>query len=176
MKLIETKTLGTAAASINFTSIPQTFTDFLVLGSLRANNDPDGGAYGSASFSINGSTANITNRFLVGNGSILFTGSGSAINITTTGSANTANTFGNFSLYITNYSGSVTKLISLDNVTETNATNGAYPGMQSGLFNSTSAITSIGFTALGSGANFLANSTISLYGITKGSDGIVTTS
>jgi hypothetical protein len=175
MKLIETKTLGTAAASINFTSIPQTFTDFLVLGSLRANNDPDGGAYGSASFSINGSTANITNRFLVGNGSVLFTGSGSAINITTTGSANTENTFGNFSLYVTNYSGSVAKLISLDVVTENNAST-AYPGMQSGLFNSTSAITSIGFTANGAGGNFLANSTISLYGITKGSDGIVTTS
>ena len=175
MQLIETKMLATAAASINFTSIPQTFTDLLVLGSLRTNNDPDGAAYGAASFSINGSTANITNRFLVGNGSSIFTGSGSAINITTTGSANTANTFGNFSLYITNYSGSVTKLISLDNVTENNATT-AYPGFNSGLFNSTSAITSIGFTALGSGANFLATSIISLYGITKGSDGIVTTS
>jgi hypothetical protein len=174
MTLIETKTLGAAAASIEFTSIPQTFTDLIIVSSLRTDNNPDSSDYGIAGLSINGSTANITSRALVGSGSAASSSSGTAINIVTAGSSNTASTFGNFALYISNYTSSVAKSLSLDNVTENNATR-AWQVIQAGLWNSSSALTSFGFTASASG-NFVTGSTISLYGITKGTDGIVTTS
>jgi hypothetical protein len=174
MKLIESKTLGTAAASIEFTSIPSTFTDLVIVSSLRTNNDPDSATYGLAGLSINGSTANLSQRFLSGTGSATSSGTGTAINIVTTGSANTANTFGNFAVYIPNYTSSVAKSISIDNVTENNATV-AYQTLFAGLWNSTSVISSFAFTAGGSG-NFVAGSTISLYGVLKGSDGLVTVS
>jgi hypothetical protein len=46
MKLIESKTLGTAASSIEFTSIPQTFTDLVVLVSSRQTGDSGGSQIG----------------------------------------------------------------------------------------------------------------------------------
>ena len=174
MRLIESKTLATAAASIEFTSIPSTFTDLVIVSSLRTDNNPDSATYGLAGLSINGSTANLTQRFLSGTGNIVVSGSGTAINIVTAGSTNTANTFGNFAVYIPNYTSSVAKSISIDNVTENNATV-AYQTLFAGLWNSTSVISSFAFTAGGAG-NFVAGSIISLYGVLKGSDGIVTTS
>jgi hypothetical protein len=47
--------------------------------------------------------------------------------------------------------------------------------MGTSLWSSTAAITSLAFSDI-SAANYLAGSTISLYKITKGTDGIVTTS
>ena len=77
-------------------------------------------------------------------------------------------------MYIPNYTGSTNKSISVDSVTENNATNNLM-NIQAGLWSNTAAITSILFTSDTAGG-FLAGSTISLYKITKGSDGIVTTS
>jgi hypothetical protein len=174
MKLIESKTLGADAASIEFTSIPQTFTDLVFLVSARTNNDPDGLTYGLVDLSVNGSTANLSNRRLMGDGSGAQSQSSSNGLILISGSGNTANTFSNTSVYIANYAGSTAKSISIDTVNENNATR-AWSALYATLWNQTSAITSIGFTATSSG-NLVVGSTISLYGILKGSDGIVTTS
>jgi hypothetical protein len=174
MKLIETKTLGADAASIEFTSIPQTFTDLVVLISGRTNNDPDTLTYGVLALSVNSSTADLSNRRLLGDGSAAQSQSSSNGNILITGSANTANTFGNASVYIPNYTGSTAKSMSVDDVGENNGTR-AWTGLRAILWNQTSSITSIGFTASSSG-NLVIGSTISLYGILKGTDGIVTTS
>jgi hypothetical protein len=175
MQLIETKTVGTAVASVEFTSIPQTYTDLLVFLSLRTNNEPDSNGYGVAEVAFNGLTTNRSNRRLVGDGgggALSF--SSSDIRVYVSGNTNTANTFGNASIYIPNYTSAVAKSISLEQVTENNATR-AYIFLMAGLYDSTAALTSITFTALSSG-QFVANSSISLYGILKGSDGIVTTS
>jgi hypothetical protein len=90
------------------------------------------------------------------------------------GSGSTSNTFSNLSVYIPNYTGSTAKGVSIDSVTENNGTN-AFQVIAAHLTNSTSAVTSIGFFSTTS-SSFLTGTTISLYGITKGSDGIVTTS
>jgi hypothetical protein len=174
MTLIESKTLATAAASIEFTSIPDTYTDLVFLVSARTNNDPDGLTYGLVDLSVNGSTANLSNRRLMANGSGALSQSSPNGLILISGSGNTANTFSNTSVYITNYAGSTAKSISIDTVSENNATT-TWSAIYATLWNQTSAITSIGFTATSSG-NLVVGSTISLYGITKGSDGIVTTS
>ena len=175
MKLIESKTLATAAASIEFTSIPQDATDLVLLMSGRSARTSDG--RDEVFIRFNGdSGANYTNRALRGSGSAADsvtnpTTSISRVNLPS--STTTSNTFGNGIIYILNYTALVAKSVSVDNVMENNATF-SFQEIVAGLWNNTAAITSISFTP--EVANFEAGSTISLYKITKGSDGIVTTS
>jgi len=172
MKLIESKTLATAAASIEFTSIPQTFTDLVFVINIRstlAENYDD-----QLRVKFNTSTANFTNRQLQGNGSTTNSFSGSDPFIGYIPSANrTANTFGNAQMYVPNYTASTNKSASIDAVTENNATT-AIQTIFALLWSNSAAITGVSFNALE--GNLAAGSMVSLYGILKGSDGIVTTS
>jgi len=169
---IATVTVGAGgASSIDFTSIPGTYTDLMVVASMRnsANNNP------WIQLKINGSTASITTR-------ILFTDSGgSASSFTNTAdnffiyptSGSTSNTFGIGKAYFPNYSGSTNKSISIESNMETNAT-GSYNMMSAGLWSNTAAITSLSLVALqDSHAQY---STATLYGVLKGSSGGVTVS
>jgi hypothetical protein len=172
MQLIETKTLGAAAASIEFTSIPQDFTDLIFFTSIRASTS--GTSVEPCLVTFNANTSNYTHRTLNGSGSAATTASGTSrlvFNAPRTGT--TANTFGNVSVYIPNYAGATNKSYSTDSVTEHNATE-AHQTIIAGLWSDTSAITSALFAPTAN--NFEAGSTISLYGILKGTDGIVTTS
>ena len=170
MKLIQTLTLSSTQTLIEFTSIPQDGTDLVALYSLRgANNANEGTVF----LRVNGSTSNMSRRDLSGNGSSVassanadsFVGQIPAVNAT-------SNTFGNQIIYIPNYTSTTAKSYSVDTVEENNATL-SNTRIIAGLINVTSAITSLGFSE---GNGMIAGSTISLYKITKGSDGIVTTS
>jgi hypothetical protein len=165
MKLIETKTLGTAAASIEFTSIPQSFTDLVVLISGASDSTA---TRGILSFNTGGT---YTTRILFGAG----TSADSLVSEThfRVNDNSQANTFGNSEVYIPNYTSSSAKTFSGNAITEKDATN-AIQNLSAGLWSGTSAITSMTLNPVG--ANFVAGSTISLYGITKGSDGITTAS
>jgi hypothetical protein len=172
MQLIQTTTLGTATATIEFTSIPQTFTDLFVLISARGTN---ASTQVEGRLTFNGSSADFSSRVLYGNppggNAATFTGGYTAGVINANSS--TANTFANTSVYIPNYSGSANKSFSVDSVNENNDAT-AFIFIVSGLWSNTAAITSIGIQA--TAGNLNTGSTASLYGITKGSDGIVTTS
>jgi hypothetical protein len=173
MKLIETKTLGTAAASIEFTSIPQTFTDLVV--KISSRSDRAGSHVAGIRIDFNGLSTNFSTRSLFGDGSTATSNTdieGRAG--LTTATSSTSNTFGNTELYIVNYAGATNKSVSVDSVTETNDSPG-FQWLAATLWSNTSAITTVGLSPANS-SNFIAGSTISLYGITKGSDGIVTTS
>ena len=172
MKLIESKTLATAAASIEFTSIPQSFTDLVVVMSLRSART---NAVEGLLIAFNGSTANFTHRSLYGtlSSAASFSGSVGRVGVIN-GDSSTSNTFANQSVYIPNYTGASNKSFSVDSASEDNSTS-AWIELVAGLWSQTAAITSIRFTP-DLGNNLLAGSTVSLYGITKGSDGIVTTS
>ena len=171
MKLIESKTLATAAASIEFTSIPQDGTDLVAFITPRLSTSfvADG-----LQISFNGITTGFSRRTLSGNGASASSGSASDRFIGDVNAAtSTANTFSNMSVYIPNYTGSQNKSFSVDTVSENNATT-AYQQLVAFLWSNTAAITSISFSP--SSGNLVAGSTISLYKITKGTDGIVTTS
>jgi hypothetical protein len=173
MKLIESKTLGTAAASIEFTSIPQTYTDLVIVASVRSLET----SLGNASLEIrpNGSTANGSGRWLYGSGTTT-----SSITVSRvdggfiSNSAATSNTFSSTSIYVPNYTSSTNKSFSADGVQENNATT-SYQVITASLWSNSAAITSLDFRCI-STTNLVAGSTISLYGVLKGSDGIVTTS
>jgi hypothetical protein len=171
MKLIESKTLATAAASIEFTSIPQDGTDLLILTSLRST-----AASGAspATIRFNGSSSNFSRRRLLGSGSGSPTSDTAADGSFAGYQTDTSNTFDSTACYIPNYTGSTNKSFSSDHVTEANQTT-AYQSLFAGLWANTAPITSLSVHPDPS-HNFAIGTTISLYKITKGSDGIVTTS
>jgi hypothetical protein len=116
--------------------------------------------------SFNGSTASFSNRYLLGTGSAVVSGTddqrrAGTVNV----SGATASTFANTALYIPNYAGSANKTWSSDSVYENNASE-AYQTIIAGSWTSTAAITSVTLTISG-GANFDIGSTASLYIITK---------
>jgi hypothetical protein len=173
MKLIESKTLATAAASIEFTSIPSTFTDLVVLISARTESN-DGVSWFDIATEFNGSSSNLSGRVLYGTGSATASIVDSTkIVIRVSSNLATSSTFGNASVYIPNYTGSTNKSVSIDSVTENNAT-AAFQAITAGLWANTAAINSIKFTP--TTGNLSAGCLFSLYGVLKGSDGIVTTS
>jgi hypothetical protein len=171
MTLIETKTLDTAVSTVSFTSIPQTFTDLLLLASTRSSRT---GAAAFIGAYINGTTTNQSNRRLAGDGSTA-SSSGESNNwsFISASAIDTASTFSNTSIYVPNYAGSTAKSFSLDSVSENNGTT-ARQIITAGLWNSTTAITSL--QLIDPNGNFVVGSVLSLYGILKGSDGIVTVS
>jgi hypothetical protein len=173
MKLIESKTLGTAQANIEFTSIPSTFTDLVVLVSARSTATAGaGGAY--CELRPNSSTSGITARGLRGLGSgTPASTSETILLIRINPSDYTASTFSNCSVYIPNYAGATNKSFSIDAVIENNATEGQQQ-ILAGLWSNTAAISS--FLLVPGSGNFAAGSMVSLYGILKGSDGLVTVS
>ena len=176
MTLIETQTLATATSAIEFTSIPQDGTDLLLVFSCRANQ---AATYVDTGVRINGDTGiNYLRRLLYGLGS----GSGATASDTqpyigwaySTGTASTSNTFGSSQIYLPNYTSSASKSVSIDAVSENNATE-AIQALTSARWTGTAAITTLRIF-VPTGENLLTGSMASLYKITKGSDGIVTTS
>jgi hypothetical protein len=124
---IATVTVGAGgAASIEFTSIPGTYTDLLVKASLRSNQNANTGENVRVRF--NGSTASVYSwRYIEGNGSSASSASGSGETSLLAAYANTnnttSNTFGNLELYIPDYTSTTkAKSMSADSVVETNAT------------------------------------------------------
>lgn len=167
MQLISSVTVGAGGStSIAFNSIPQTFTDLVLVSSTRT-----GGSDGSISLRFNGSASTYAARFLYGTGT-------SALSGTTTfaavGKANasgtTANTFANSVAYIPNYTGSSTKLVNVDYVSENNGA-AAFQFLVINSWDGTAAITSMALTTPNDVAGFSQHSTFYLYGITKGSGG-----
>jgi hypothetical protein len=159
--LISSVTVGSGgAASMDFTSIPATYTDLLISTSLRIN-----AAGGYINISFNSNTTGYTNRYIQGNGSTA-TSSNNAGRFADIPdySSDTASTFSNGQIYIPNYTSSNNKSYSSDVIEENNATQ-AYMYLIAGLWSNTSAITSIGLSP--SSGNFVQYSTAYLYGISN---------
>lgn len=160
--LIASTTVGSGgASSIDFTSIPSTYTDLVLLGSTRDTSD----SY--VEMQLNGDTnsANYSCRFIRGNGTNAASASGSYNRVGVSPSTSyTASTFGNLSLYIPNYAGSNQKSSSADGVSENNATF-ATAGLFANLWTGTAAITSIKIYP--STGSFVQYSSAYLYGISK---------
>ena len=162
--LIASSTVGAGgASSIDFTSIPQTYDDLLVVLSLRGTS---ANLERNLWYTFNGATANRSGKYFEGTGS----GTGAVSWATMYGGAYpaanaTSNTFSNFRVYISKYAGSSYKSSSVDAVMENNATT-SYSYLVANLWSSTAAITSIQFPAE-AGTNFAQYSTAYLYGIVK---------
>jgi hypothetical protein len=169
MTLVSTVTVGAGGvASIDFTGIPQTGTDLVLVVSARTGY---AGTGDNLVARFNGDSAsNYTYRWLYGNGSSAGSGTGAIsgiLGIVASGSTATASTFGNASIYIPNYTGSTNKSASCDAVNENNAAS-ATQFINAGIWNNTSAITSISLVSTTS-STIQQYSVASLYTVTKGS-------
>jgi hypothetical protein len=177
MKLIESKTLGTAQAAIEFTSIPQTYTDLVLTISARSAAS---GARNDIQITINSDTgSNYSGRRLIGVDGVTqsYAASGSPFGsqmVAIVGNGATANTFANGSIYFPNYTSTTNKSFSVDMAAENNSSGDYILGITAYLYTTSSAITAIKIQP--DGHNLVAGTTMSLYGVLKGSDGIVTTS
>ena len=153
-------------ATIDFTSIPQTFTDLMVVVSGRSSYN-----FGmlDLKFTFNGSTTGYSEIYMYGSGASAASGSDTS---TTNGrvlgvigdTTTTANTFSNAAITIANYSGATNKMCSIDGVSEANATS-ARQTLVTQIWANTAAITSISlYPQLGSWVQY---SSATLYGISK---------
>lgn len=164
--LISSVTVGAGgASSIDFTSIPATYTDLVIKASLR-----DSGSVGTAGIQVrlNGATTNYSVKRLYANalgpdiGSDSSTRSGYLSIGYADSASKTANTFGNLEFYLPNYAGSNYKSTSTDSTPEENGTN-VYFAFYAGLWSSTAAVNQV--TLYTDGSGFAQYSTAYLYGI-----------
>ena len=164
--LISSSTVGSGgAATIDFTSIPSTYTDLIVKLSARTTfSNP------TVSFkvTVNGASSYAT-KYLQGDGSNAASGSnayGTSVFYAgefPAGQA-TASTYGNTEIYITNYANTSNKASSIDSVTENNGTT-AYATLVEAGINTSTAISSITITP--SSGDYAQYTTAYLYGISN---------
>jgi hypothetical protein len=168
---IATVTVGAGgAASIDFTSIPATATDLMLVYSLRAAV-----SNGGLRIKVNGATSNLSVRLLYGTGASGASATDTTYIGTTTNSGSTSSTFGNGTLHIPNYAGATNKGFSADVVTEGNYATPWEGWLTGGVYSLTTAITSLSLFNDAAG-NFAQYSSATLYGITKGTLAGVTVS
>jgi len=157
---IATTTLGSAAASFTFSSIPSTYTD------LRIVLIPTADAGTAPMIQFNGDTAaNYSGTFLAGSGSAA--SSTRATNDTriraayqsTAGMSSTIPSMYTFEAF--SYTGSTFKTVLTSFQEDRNGS--GFVGRGVGVWRSTAVITSI--LVSGAGANFLTGTTATLYGI-----------
>ena len=157
-QLIETIEVGAGgASSLNFTYIAQDAVDLVVLVSAR-------NSAGNFGLRFNGDSAsNYPVNVLYGTGSVAgpnaYTSSKAIA--WTSSTSYSADTFGSTSFYISNYTATGNKSVSIDFVSENNATT-TNMGINAAKWNGTAAITAIEVN----GTGFVEFTTASLYSIT----------
>ena len=162
-KAIATVTVGSGGAStIDFTSIPATYTDLLIKISSRDGRSATGT---NIIINFNGSNTNLSYRRLTGNGTSAGSnsGTGGVVGYSVSATA-TTDTFSNLEIYIPNYTSANYKSCSSDAVNENNATS-SFMALVATLWSDTSAITSISLFPTVAATNFVQYTTATLYGI-----------
>lgn len=166
--LISSYTVGAGGTtSIDFTSIPQTYTDLKLDFSIRDNG---GGTIGNLNWSINGTTTGYNERLLYSiNGGTPISAKNENtqpyfVFAYTDQAGSTSNTFGSGSFYFPNYTSSFQKNIATDSITENNVVASGIMSIAASRWANTAAINRITLTG-GSSATLVQYSTAYLYGI-----------
>lgn len=163
---LSTTTVGASGtASIDFTSIPQTYTDLAINLSARTNENA---TKSNVLISFNGTTSNpnYEGMYLQGGGT------GGGVGSSTfrrylgdvPGTTATSSTFGSIFTYISNYTEAINKPFYCESVAENNNAQ-ANSFLIRGVWVNTSALSSISITPLN--GVFVQYSTATLYGIKK---------
>lgn len=158
---IATTTLSTAASTVSFTSIPNTFTDLILIANARANTS---GTSTSVYFTTNITGTNYSTTWLVGYGSSVASGRYSNLGqgylgYVPGGSTNSSSR-GTLIAHFMNYANTNIFKTTLSRGDVAEAETAAYVNLIRG----TSAISTITLGE-GGGNQFVAGSTFTLYGI-----------
>jgi len=171
--LITSNTLSGSAASVTFSSIPSTYTDLVLIMSMRVDAGGGASVNGFVSFRFNSDSSILySTRTLEATGTTASSTSSLNKNILwgqylSDGSSATANTFSNVEIYIPSYTSTQNKPISISGATESN-TSSPYITAVAGLYRNTSAISSVTIYPDSSSSpayNFVSDSSFYLYGI-----------
>lgn len=166
---IQTIEVGAAGAgSIAFNNIPQDYDDLMILVTAKTNDISN-----HLSVRFNGLATGFTGRSLAGNGSSSASYSRTTNDyfVFSVGTDKTANVFSNAQIFISNYTKSNFKSISIDNVQENNST-ASNMGLEAFLWSNSAAVSEISLFSQ-SGGSVAQYSSASLYGIKRGSSGEV---
>ena len=163
MTLIQSVTVPSGgSSSIDFTSIPSTYTDLCLKLSTRTSSGST--IYEYSYIKFNNTTYVATVKYIQGDGStVSSSGESTGYLGIADGNTATANTFGNQEIYIPNYAGSSNKSFSVDGTMETNGTT-SYMHFVAGLWSSTAAINQITIRPSTS-FSYAQYSTAYLYGV-----------
>lgn len=169
---IATVTVGFSGAStIDFSSIPSTYTDLKLLYSLRTSNNNGWRDYVMVRFNGAGGTAYSYRWLAAYDSNNTLSSSGSSLDyqkvLCCAANDSTTNIFGNGELYIPNYTSSNYKSSSAADTATNNATTSYMLSLNAGLWTGTSAINQITlypYSPTPTGT-FVQYSTASLYGI-----------
>ncbi len=173
---IQTITLTSTQASIDFTSIPSTYDHLVIACNVRRNSSS---GTGSGSLQFNGdtnTTGNYRHLLMTANQNATPTQSYAAATaylelFNAANSTDTANSFPQNTIYIWNYANSNYVKFANSHGQQFNISGGSYATMYAGNWGSTATITSIKMFPT-SGASFIAGSSATLYGIkTSGGTG-----
>jgi len=167
--LISSQVLGSSAASVTFSSIPQTYKDLVIRTSIRT--DRSNAAVDQLKVNLNGDTSQkYSVTILYGNGASSSTsqfntsyGNAYSYNPYVDGGLAASSTFSSSEFYIPNYTGSTYKQFYFNTAMEDNSST-AYIATVANLYSSTSAISSISIAPT-FGPNFVTGSSFYLYGI-----------
>lgn len=156
---IATQTVSSATGTVTFSSVPQTYTDLILVSSrqqasaarlfLRFNND---------------TTTLYSDTWLTGEGANAFSGrdiNTSSISIGGIWNGTTTTTWATNITHIMNYTNTTTFKSTLTRDANNKGSSGTVEAM-AGLYRSTSAITTVNIVG---GSNFAVGSTFTLYGI-----------
>lgn len=161
---IATTTLGSAAATITFSSIPATYTDLrlVIIGTATTNGD-----YAQLRFNSDTAT-NYASAKLIGNGTTASSGGNYAVTgmdfwgfSGTTGISNTIPSMGTADIF--SYAGFTNKTVLMSNAIDKNGSGAV--SRQTGMWRGTSQINTIDIVNRLS--TFAAGTTATLYGIKK---------
>lgn len=161
---IATVEVGSGGAStIDFTSIPQTYTDLLVLTSTRSTYTGDLYRFGTITF--NDSSSSYSTRYIIGENAGASSYTDTSIYFWMNSNSATSSSFGNTSFYITQYASAKNKAVSVDSCSVATSSSGTtyLESLLAGLWSNSSAITKITLTP--SVYNFTQYSTATLIGI-----------
>jgi hypothetical protein len=173
--LISSQVLATSAASVTFSSIPQTYTDLVLKVSARTDlanptdfidiaiNSSTDQTYSTTSLSTRTAGSSLGYQSTSGSSTYYI---GSGISTYTDAASATSSTFGSSEFYFPNYTSSAYKVISNFSVSENNAVATALMAVGANLRSSTAAITGLKITS-DAAANFVSGSSFYLYGISN---------
>lgn len=162
--LIEAKTLGSATATVTFSSIPGTYTDLILV--INGTTSVNGAGI---IFTFNGDTAsNYSLTYIRGTGTAAVTGRSSALNYgyLSYGAGFSSTEICNGIMQIQDYSNTTTNKTTINRVNNAAGSLGQGTEATVNLWRSTSAITSIAFSA--DSGNLGSGMTLRLYGIQAG--------
>lgn len=163
--LLERFQLSASSPVVTFANLPQTgYKDLKVVVSARGSSSN----ILNLSMTINNDSTSSYNYYeLTGNGSALSSGNstGTYLNTIMPGSSISSNSFSSNEIYLYNYTSSLPKAIEVNSVTENNsASTDVQVRIQSWGWTKTESIKKITFFNA-QGANFVAGSTFSIYGV-----------